>query len=270
MKPATIAHWVRAGHLHPIHRGVYALGHSNITQEGRWMAATLALTGSFLSYGAAGQLSGIVSRRERLALHVSVPSRSGANPEGIVVHRPRHLPPEDTTRRYAIPTTTATRALWDLSSLLSPQQTRRTFEQAEKLHVLNRSRLALLAERSPSRKGSAQIRQLLSERPLPLDQTRSWLEDLLLRICRDHSLPLPLTNVPVLDYTVDFLWPEARFVVEVDGSDHLSSRQRDKDNARDIALARAGYLVRRYSYRGMQDRQSVAEEVLAILGERMA
>src|SRR3954447_13016839 len=33
--------WVRAGRLHPVQRGVYAVGHARLTREGRWMAAVL-------------------------------------------------------------------------------------------------------------------------------------------------------------------------------------------------------------------------------------
>ena len=76
--------------------------------------------------------------------------------------------------------------------------------------------------------------------------------------------------MPLLGYEADFLWPDARFVVEADGGDHLSPSQRDSDNQRDTTLARAGYLVRRYSSVAMADEGAVAAEVLAILRERFA
>jgi very-short-patch-repair endonuclease len=266
---STIHGWLRAGHLHRLHLGVYSVGHTLVNQEGRWLAAILACgPGSFLSHGPAGQLQGIVSRRERLALHVSVAS-SDRRPKGIVTHRPRSLDPRDTTTRLRIPTTTPTRTVWDLATTLPPLQTRRAFEQAEKLHLLIRPRLAQLLAASPSRKGAGTIRELLADRPLPLAETRSWLEELLLRICRDHGLPVPAVSVPLLGYEVDFLWPAARFVVEADGSDHLDPGRRDQDNERDIALGRAGYLVRRYSYRAMGREAAVAAEVLEILVERL-
>lgn len=234
------------------------------------MAAVLACgTGAVLSHGSAAQLWRIVDRRERLALHVAIPTRVRRNPAGIVLHRPRSLDAADSTRHLGIPTTSASRAIWDLSTTLPSLQLRRAFEQAEKLQVLNRSRLSFLAERSPSRPGATAIRELLAEAPLPLERTRSWLEELLLEICRDHRLPLPSVNVPLLGYEVDFLWPAARFVVEADGGDHLNPTQRDRDNERDADLTRAGYLVRRYTYRAMSRRSSVAREVLEILAERL-
>ena len=74
----------------------------------------------------------------------------------------------------------------------------------------------------------------------------------------------------MLGYEVDFLWPAARFVVEADGGDHLNPVQRDRDNAKDIALGRTGHLVRRYSSHAMSDRSAVAAEVLSILRQRGA
>jgi hypothetical protein len=177
--------------------------------------------------------------------------------------------PSDTTRRVQIPTTTATRTIYDLASTLPLSPTRRAFEKAERLNLLNRPRLHQLVEASPTHRGNATLKQLLAARLLPLTETRSWLEDLLLFICAEHSLPRPATGVPLLGYEVDFLWPAARFVIEADGGDHLDPTQRDRDNTRDIVLARAGYLVRRYSSRAMGDEAGVAAEVPAILRERL-
>ncbi len=75
-------------------------------------------------------------------------------------------------------------------------------------------------------------------------------------------------NVPPLGYEVDFLWERQRFVIEADGGDHLHPSQRDRDNERDAALGRAGYLVRRYSSRAMRREVAVAEEVRSTLAER--
>ncbi|HWO49521.1 MAG TPA: DUF559 domain-containing protein, partial [Solirubrobacterales bacterium] len=159
--------------------------------------------------------------------------------------------------------------VWDLAAVFTPTATRRAFEQAEKLDLLDRDRLGSLLAAQPSHRGAATIQVLLGEATLPLAETRSRLEEIVLETCRDHSLPLPATNVPVLGHEVDSLWADARFVVEADGGDHLNRRQRDKDNARDIELGRAGYLVRRYSWTALADRDAVATEIVAILEERL-
>ncbi len=269
MATSTIDGWIRAGHLHLIHRGTYALGHALLGREGKWMAAVLACgEGSVLSHGPSGQLFGFVDQRERFAIHVSLPDRSDRRIPGIVTHRPRLLLPADTTTRLRIPTTTPTRTIYDLAATLPLSPTRRAFEKAERLNLLNRPRLRQLIESSPTHRGNGTLRSLLAARLLPLSETRSWLEDLLLFICAEHSLPLPAISVPLLGYEVDFLWPAARFVIEADGGDHLDPTQRDRDNTRDITLGRAGYLVRRYSSRAMGHEAEVAAEVLAILRDR--
>ncbi|HVI18514.1 MAG TPA: type IV toxin-antitoxin system AbiEi family antitoxin domain-containing protein, partial [Gaiellales bacterium] len=38
----AIHHRIRRGRLHPIYRGVYAVGRKDVTQEGEWTAAVLA------------------------------------------------------------------------------------------------------------------------------------------------------------------------------------------------------------------------------------
>lgn len=119
--------------------------------------------------------------------------------------------------------------------MLTPLQVRRAFEQAEKLRVLDRERLGALRSAAPSRRGAAVIRQLLGEAPLPLplEATRSWLEEVI-----------------------------------ADGGDHLSRRQRRLDNERDAQLGRAGFLIRRFEYYAAVDRDAVAAELALILRER--
>ena len=199
---------------------------------------------------------------------MSVPGTAPLALPAVVTHVSRNLDPSDVTRHLGIPATTGTRTVWDLATVLSPTGLRRAFEQAGKLRVLDRERLRALLTASPSRKGAGLIRQLLAETALPLEETRSRLEELILELCRDEGLPLPAVNVPLLGWEVDFLWERERFVVEADGGDHLSRRQRDRDNERDAVLGRAGFLVRRYGWVPVRGRRAVATEIAAILAER--
>jgi hypothetical protein len=235
------------------------------------MAAVLACgPGAVLSHAPAGQLQGFVDSRERHAIHISVPPGRTPRPRGLIVHRPRALESQDTRQHLGIPCTTVTRTVWDMAATSPPRALRRAFERADGRGWLDRRRLTTLLASSPTHKGAGRIRQLLASGPLPLTEVRSWLEELLMLICSEHSLPIPATNVPVHGYEVDFYWPAAAFVVEADGSDHLDPDQRDSDNERDFALGRAGILVRRYSYKAMGKERKVAEEVLSILTARLS
>ena len=266
---ATITRWAAVGHLHRLHRGVYAVGHANVTREGRLLAAVLACgEGAALSHSSACQLWGL-AREIPGPIHVSVPRGCRRSPHGVIAHRPRALDEKDTAKRLRIPVTTATRTIFDQASTLGAATLRDQFEQADYLEILDRRRLAVLLSGARGRRGLGTLRTLMGEKGLPLDRTRSALERLFLRICRDHCLPLPAVNVPLLDYEVDFLWADARFVVEVDGGRHRGP-QRDRDNLRDVRLSRAGYLVRRYSARDLADHSAVAAEIAAIIAERIS
>src|SRR5262245_24305638 len=79
MSPSTLASRVRAGDLHRVHRGIYAIGHPALSERGKWMAAVLACgEGAVLSHMNAAELWEI--RRPRR------PSLSDAHGELSPVH----------------------------------------------------------------------------------------------------------------------------------------------------------------------------------------
>src|SRR4051812_3569743 len=96
----AIKHRVARGRLHPVSRGVYAVGRRELTREGYWMAAVLGCGPlAVLSHTSAGALWEIA--RER-SLEVSLPLPLDSRRRGIVVHRRREL---RATRHRGIPVT---------------------------------------------------------------------------------------------------------------------------------------------------------------------
>jgi hypothetical protein len=62
----AIDHRIALGRLHPLHRGVFAVGHTVISREGAWLAAVLACGGSaVLSHRSAAALWEIRDARQR-------------------------------------------------------------------------------------------------------------------------------------------------------------------------------------------------------------
>src|SRR5919109_2444050 len=75
-----------AGRLHPLHRAVYAVGHSVVERRGWWLAAVLACgPDAVLSHRSAAALWRI-RPTERARVDVTVP-RALASRRGIQVHR---------------------------------------------------------------------------------------------------------------------------------------------------------------------------------------
>jgi very-short-patch-repair endonuclease len=235
---------VAAGRLVRIHRGVYAVGHGGLSREGRWMAAVKSCgDAAVLSHRSAAALWGMSSSVPSLT-DVMVPGYGGRKRRrGISLHRSATLLPSHCTLRKGIPVTTPARTLDDLRRVAP----RREFAAALR---------------------EAEYRRLPIGDQFQPDGTRTDLEARFLAICRRHRLPKPDVNVAIGPYTVDFLWREARVVVEVDGwGAHRSRSAFEADRARDVSLMRWGYTVVRFTWRQLvADARGVAQTVRALLG----
>ncbi len=84
--------------------------------------------------------------------------------------------------------------------------------------------------------------------------TRSKAEQQMRSILRAAELPQPLANVPLLGYVADFVWPNHKLIVEVDGYLFHSGRLSfEQDRRRDQRFAAAGYVVVRITWRQLVD-----------------
>ncbi|HVF78597.1 MAG TPA: type IV toxin-antitoxin system AbiEi family antitoxin domain-containing protein, partial [Solirubrobacteraceae bacterium] len=112
---------VRAGRLHRLHRGVFAVGHRHLSREARWLAAVFALgEGAVLSHSSAAALWGMRPSNS-VAIHVTVPTSAGhPHGTGVIVHRWRTLTAADVEEHDAIRVTSVARTLLDLASILAP------------------------------------------------------------------------------------------------------------------------------------------------------
>ena len=223
---------VAAGRLFRLHRGVYSIVPPRLLKvEGHWRAAVLACgEGAALSHRSAAALWGLRRPQSGGSIHVTVPTTVGRSPRtGIAIHRSRTLPPSQTTLRRHIPVTNPARTLADLRRTSGRHAYASALRQAEIL------RLDTGPQAQPD--------------PDP-DPTRTELERRFFALCRRHSLPRALTQQVVGPYTVDFLWPEQRLVVEVDGyGSHGTHSAFEADRARDAQLKLLGYEVIRFTWR---------------------
>jgi very-short-patch-repair endonuclease len=252
-----------AGSLHRLHRGVYAVGHLPLTHEGRWLAAVLALgEGAVLSHQAAGELWRLQPQRKGRAVDVIVPKSSGRRPRiGIAIHRATDLRPQECTLHCRIPVTTPARTLLDLGTILPRRKLERAVDEAERLGICTEDDLEEIVSAHFGRAGAGTLRTLLNEHRAGSTATRNDFEERFLALCRRYRLPQPDVNVPLLDYVVDFLWPSARLVVEVDGrATHGTRRAFQADRDRDGRLAVVGYQVLRFTWFDVTRRPAVVAD----------
>jgi very-short-patch-repair endonuclease len=244
---------IASGRRHRLYRGVYAVGHTVLNREARYLAAVLACgPGAALSHRSAAALWGL--RRSAAArIDVTVSHTSGVRSSAaIVVHRSRR--PVETTIRDRIPVTTPGRTLADLATALPRRQLEKAAEMAEalRLHV----------EVDPQHPGAKRLREIVRDHDLDTF-TRSELEDAFLELCDRHAIPRPRVNMRVAGFEVDFCWPEERLIVETDGHAHHGTRAAfERDRARDALLTAIGWRVMRFTARKVR---RASDEVAALV-----
>ena len=263
--PGAIKRKIRAGRLHPVHRGVYLVGHPVPPTGAREMAAALACApNAFISHRDAAVIHHLLPHPAQPGpVHVTVEGRDCGHRKGIRVHRVTRLPPDEVGTLDGIPVTSPARTLIDLAAIGS-RELEEAAAEAERRRLVERE--DLLA-RSQGRRGAKSLRRIL-DRGTAL--TRSEAERRVLALIRKAALPSPTANVPLHGYEVDFLWPTQHLVVEVDGFAYHGHRHAfESDRERDAVLTAAGYAVIRVTWRQLLDRpEAVVARVAAALASR--
>jgi hypothetical protein len=259
---------VRKGRLHRLHRGVFAVGHTCVSREGRWLAAVLALgDGAVLSHVNAAALWGLRPSSSAM-IHVTVPSSAGRQRRaGIVVHRSRTLRAQDIAERHAIAVTSPARTLLDLAGVIARGPLERAVERSLLLRLFDLNATWAVIDANPRRRGTATLTSVIEIMSAEPVLTRSELEVRMLDVCDAHNIVRPAVNVLVEGYEVDFLWRDQRLIVETDGHEHHGTRAAfERDRARDARLTMLGYRVVRFTYRQVVDEaDSLAATLIAIL-----
>ena len=230
----AIRHRVEVGRLHPLFRGVYAVGRREVSQEGLWMAAVLSCgQGALLSHESAAQLWGIRARR-RCLIDISVPSPRTARRRGIRVHR-RALAQDMCDMQHGIPVTTPSQTLTDLALTLGEAELDRAIIEADKMNLVRADRIRPLR----GVRGAARLRAHLDGPSFAL--TDSELERRFIPIAERAGLSRPQTQVKLHGHRVDFFFREENLVVETDGLRyHRTPAQQKRDRVRDQELTAAG------------------------------
>jgi very-short-patch-repair endonuclease len=260
----AIRHRVERGWLRRVHRGVYLCGALE-TQWSRAMAAVLAYgEGALLSHHPAAVLCGL-HRGPVQAIHVTVAGRDVRDRDGIHAHSTSYLDPADATRRDGIPVTSPARVLLDIATTVTHTELERATNEARITGLVADQSLNEQFSRYPRHRGAAALKEVIHIEPR---LTRSEAERRLLHLIRAARLLEPRTNARAGRYEVDFLWPEHRLVVEVDGYAFHSSRSAfERDRRRDAELGAMGYRVIRITWRQIVEEP---EATIAILAAALA
>jgi very-short-patch-repair endonuclease len=243
LSPAAIRHRLATGRLHPVRRGVYAVGRPQVGQLGDLMAAVLCCgPEAQLSHRSGAALWGIRPQRGG-QIDVAVPGHVVRTRPGIKLHRRAGL----VRRQVAgIPVGDPVSILIDLATVVSDEQLEGAVNEADRLGLAATVELPAALAAQPPRPGIGRLRNLLASQTFSRAQTK--LERRFLPIVRAAGLPKPRTQARINRYRVDFHWPQLGLVVETDSlTHHRTASQQAVDIQRDQAHIRTGLRTLRFT-----------------------
>ncbi len=216
------------------------------------MAAVLACgDGALLSHRSAAILWGLRAGGGA-RVDVTTIRRVGRGRAAIRVHWRPSVAAIDGGSCRGIPCTSVARTLLDLAAV-SPRELENACDRAEQLRLFDGRALHALVTRARGERGTKRLRETLEQLEPSGALTRTEIERLLLALCRTHSLPQPVVNgwiqLDGIGFSPDFLWPNAKLIVETDGHTTHGTREAfEADRRRDQLLAEAGYTTLRFTW----------------------
>ncbi len=256
-----------SGRLHPVQRGVYAVGHARVTRHGRCLAAVLSCRdGALLSHRSAAWLWGLM-RRFALPLEVTAASPRRTR-DGITIHSAEALTHDDRALVDGIPVTGIPRTLLDFAAA-DPSYLNIALDNAHSLGLIDLAAIDALIARSRGFRGVARLRTGMEIHREPAF-TRSGLERRFRELVAGAGLPKPSANLFVEGHELDAYWPEERFAVELDTYDYHGSPQAfEADRIRQEELKLAGIeLVRITGTRLNREPAAVMQRLRRLLAQR--
>lgn len=261
----SIEHRLAKGRLHPLWRGVYAVGRPEVSQNGRWMGAVLASgPAALLSHRSAAALWGIAPIPSGKAIEVT--AGTWRRRPGIRAHRRSDLGPEHRREVAGIPVTDPVSTLVDFASSSRDWQVERAISEADRIDLVDPEELRRAVAALGPRPGIARMKRVLS-----LDAfTDTGLERRFLGIVRAGGLPLPETQVVLRGYRVDFYWPDLGLVVETDGwRHHRTSGEQSTDRRRDQTHMTSGLTTVRFGEDQVRYEPEYVRRILAAVIARL-
>ena len=205
---------------------------------------------------------------EQDAIEVSI--QAGRSIKGALVHRRRPTDNPAVVAKDGIPTTGIERTLLDLCAVVSKRRAALAMEDALRRGATTLAKLRELL--ATPRAGTRSLRELLEARDDRDASVESRLEAALLRLLRDHDLPLPEQQYRVISGDdligrLDFAYPDLRLGIETDGYRwHSGVESWKRDLRRENRLKLLGWTVLRFSWWDVHERpELVASEIRAAL-----
>lgn len=261
--PDAIRHQLSRGDLRRIHRGVYAVGLTQLTELGEFAAAILACGhGAVLSHRSAAILWELHEATAGV-IDVTVPGRRVRSRDRIRVHSSSTCGAGDRRMRKGLPVTSPSLTVLDLAPV-NIRLAESALNEALLHRLTSEPEMRSLLERIPGHRGAAGMRRLLDASGGGF--SRQAGEKAMTKLIRAAGLPKPLRNRRAHGFELDYFWPDLRLNIELDGYQWHSTRARlNSDRNRDADLVAHGVQVLRISYDQLEDPMRVVAVIAAAI-----
>lgn len=185
---------------------------------------------------------------------------------GIRVRRVAAIHRRDRRLLGPIPITSPARTLLDLAACATDAELEEAFDEMWFRRLMRPAQLDELLGRSAGARGVCKLRSLAMAEQAG-ERNRREAEKRMAALIRAAGLPPAQPNARVGQFVVDFLWPEQRVAVEIDGfATHGRRAAFESDRARDGDLQLLGTRVVRVTWRQLRNEpQAVVARVAAAL-----
>jgi len=257
--------WVRVDY------GVYRAAEASTSWHQRLVAACLAGP-AVASHRSAARLWGLADSAPDLVEVTALRHRRRTIGD-VVWHESIRLVPRDLTVIEDVPVTGVTRTILDLGVVVPESAVVAALDEAVRRSLTTVHHVRAELERfGDRRRGSGIVRKAVLRRldgPVP----ESTLETLFDAVITSRGLPTPVRQWPVRDHNghliarVDYAYPGARLVIEIDGAKyHATTTAWQDDLTRQNQLVALGLRVLRFTARDLRSSpEAVAEAIRAAL-----
>jgi hypothetical protein len=242
----AVRHRLASGRWQVAHPGVYLTHTGAMTVRQRWWVASLAVGGGHAALLAGVSALAVLGMRglgsRQIHVVVGVRRQLRHPPPGVVVHRTRHMPPEDQHRLGRPPCTMPARSLVDAARWAPTDR-----DAVAVIAAGFQQRLVGAVDMAPvlDRMTHVKRRQLIVAAVADAAGGAESIAEIdFARLCRRHGLPEPSRQAVRLDAAGrrryrDVYFDRWRLQVEIDGAQHMetSSWYADMRQQNEIAIA---------------------------------
>jgi hypothetical protein len=268
LPPGAVDRRVQSGRWKLIKTGLHLMAGFEDTVKGRLVAATAAL-GAVVSHESAAELHDFPAVRRGLAV-VTVRIRTTNRFPDVIVHQSTDLTDDQVVAIEALAVTSPIRTTIDLAARLRPPEIGRIIDR---LVIDGRATMEAVCFEvvrlaRHGKPGIKCMRTVLEPRIGETSLGESEIEAMALRLFREWDLPDPVMQLALpwrfpRRGRVDFAYPQARLIIEVDGRAwHSTLEAFEGDRLRDNHAQLAGWRVLRITYRMLKEQPEMVRNMI--------